>query len=136
MDKFEWNENIPVTANNLNEMQDIINNNIKIDYITQEVKTNNKWIDGKPIYRRCFSFVPMSADIYLTIGTMNYVDTVISINGSSTTTDNYRTPLIFSEVSNPMIPRASSLGLVKYKTDNSHLSTNTVIIIEYTKTTD
>lgn len=29
MDIFEWSENIPVTANNLNEMQNIINNNIK-----------------------------------------------------------------------------------------------------------
>lgn len=28
MDIFEWSENIPVTANNLNEMQNIINNNI------------------------------------------------------------------------------------------------------------
>lgn len=29
MDIFEWSENIPVTANNLNEMQNIINNNIE-----------------------------------------------------------------------------------------------------------
>ncbi len=28
MDIFEWEETIPVTANNLNEMQNIINNNI------------------------------------------------------------------------------------------------------------
>ena len=28
MDIFEWDENIPVTANNMNEMQDIINGNI------------------------------------------------------------------------------------------------------------
>lgn len=28
MDIFEWNENIPVTANNLNEMQNILNNNV------------------------------------------------------------------------------------------------------------
>lgn len=29
MDIFEWSENIPVTANNLNEMQNIINDNIE-----------------------------------------------------------------------------------------------------------
>lgn len=32
MEIFEWNENIPVTANNLNEMQNILNNNIKKQY--------------------------------------------------------------------------------------------------------
>lgn len=34
MDIFEWNENIPVTANNLNEMQNILNDNIKNQYTT------------------------------------------------------------------------------------------------------
>lgn len=29
MDTFEWSENTPVTANNLNSMQDILNNNIE-----------------------------------------------------------------------------------------------------------
>lgn len=29
MNIFEWNENIPVTANNLNEMQNILNDNIE-----------------------------------------------------------------------------------------------------------
>ena len=32
MDIFEWNENIPVTANNLNEMQNKLNDNIKKQY--------------------------------------------------------------------------------------------------------
>ena len=44
MEIFEWDENIPVTANNLNEMQSIINNNIE----TADVYGNNyvKMVDG------------------------------------------------------------------------------------------
>ena len=30
MNTFEWNENIPVTANNLNEMQNILGNNFQL----------------------------------------------------------------------------------------------------------
>lgn len=30
-------------------------NNIKDEYSTDEVKTNKMWIDGKPIYRKCFN---------------------------------------------------------------------------------
>lgn len=44
MEIFEWTEQTPVTANNLNEMQNIINNNIE----TADVYGNNyvKMIDG------------------------------------------------------------------------------------------
>lgn len=57
MEIFEWSENIPVTANNLNEMQNIINNNISQEvldvYSTSEQRIGT-WIDGKPLYRKCF----------------------------------------------------------------------------------
>lgn len=44
MEIFEWTEEKPVTANNMNEMQNIINNNIE----TADVYGNNyvKMIDG------------------------------------------------------------------------------------------
>lgn len=35
MDIFEWNENIPVTANNLNEMQNILNDNVTNEFQTK-----------------------------------------------------------------------------------------------------
>lgn len=40
MDTFEWDENIPVTAGNLNEMQDIINGNITTTITPTELWTN------------------------------------------------------------------------------------------------
>lgn len=53
MDIFEWSENIPVTANNLNEMQNVINNNISKEilhvYSTSEKRVGT-WTNGKPIY--------------------------------------------------------------------------------------
>lgn len=54
MDIFEWSENIPVTANNLNEMQNIINNNISeevLDVYSTSEQIIGTWIDGRPVYR-------------------------------------------------------------------------------------
>lgn len=49
MNTFEWTEETPVTANNMNEMQNILND--KFNY-TQEEQRIGTWIDGKPIYRK------------------------------------------------------------------------------------
>lgn len=57
MNTFEWEENIPVTANNLNEMQNILNNNITTSIENQYnlitdgsgIKTGRQ-IDGKDEY--------------------------------------------------------------------------------------
>ena len=42
MNTFEWDEETPVTANNMNEMQNIINNNFK-DTITNITTDANGW---------------------------------------------------------------------------------------------
>lgn len=42
MNIFEWDEETPVTANNMNEMQNIINNNFK-DTITNITIDTNGW---------------------------------------------------------------------------------------------
>ncbi len=56
MDIFEWDENIPVTANNMNEMQNIINGNVdermpKYNLVTggSAIKTGRQ-IDGHDEY--------------------------------------------------------------------------------------
>ena len=63
MDIFEWNENIPVTANNLNEMQNIINDNIT-DSITPTVL----WQNPNPLT----TFDPQN--ITLSSGDYNYLE--------------------------------------------------------------
>ena len=57
MDTFEWTEQTPVTANNLNEMQNILNDNIGEAVSNQVVLTTNgnaiptgRKIDGKIEY--------------------------------------------------------------------------------------
>ena len=51
MDIFEWDENTPVTSNNLNEMQNILNGNTLDKYSTDEIVIGT-WIDNKPLYRK------------------------------------------------------------------------------------
>lgn len=76
MEIFEWTEQTPVTANNLNEMQNIINNNIE----TADVYGNNyvKMIDGTLI---CWGTVavgdvpPRQAKEIIINLPQNYIDT-------------------------------------------------------------
>lgn len=73
MDIFEWDEEIPVTANNMNEMQNIINNNIVTNIITDgdEVKTNYK-IDGKDVYAKRYTLPSLAANTKINHGLTNF----------------------------------------------------------------
>lgn len=54
MDTFEWTEQTPVTANNMNEMQNILNDNISeamIDEYSTTEKVIGIWM-GKTLYRK------------------------------------------------------------------------------------
>ena len=66
MDIFEWEEDIPVTANNLNEMQNILNNNI-IE------KTNEM---GKLLWEGTFS----SGSLQVT-GISDYIVVAMDVGG-------------------------------------------------------
>lgn len=64
MEIFEWTENTPVTANNLNTMQNDLIEGLDplqtfVNYSTQE-QVIGTWIDGNPIYRKVI-VVPKSA---------------------------------------------------------------------------
>lgn len=59
----QYEGSTPLSANNLNQMQtniyDYVDeeiNNITEIYSTDEIKTNEIWINGKPIYRKVVSF--------------------------------------------------------------------------------
>ena len=68
MDTFVWTEETPVTANNLNEMQDILNDNISDSIANQynlisdsdAVKTGRQ-IDGKDEYVKRFHFTGINS---------------------------------------------------------------------------
>lgn len=59
MDIFEWNENIPVTANNLNEMQNTINNNI-----TESITPTVLWQNPNPLTTFDPQNITLSSDDY------------------------------------------------------------------------
>lgn len=55
-------------------------------YSTSEVNTGKKWIDGKPIYRKCYAYDPFfdtGVNAWVAINTPQNVDTVVSCVGSS-----------------------------------------------------
>lgn len=86
MDIFEWDENIPVTANNLNEMQNILNDNIS-ENVLDKYSTNETiigiWIDNKPIYRKVFKITNIpQADTpsYVDISTLG-IDRCVNLRG-------------------------------------------------------
>lgn len=64
MEIFEWTEDTPVTANNLNEMQNDLIAGLDplqtfVNYTTEE-QVIGTWIDGNPIYRKVL-VIPKSA---------------------------------------------------------------------------
>lgn len=68
MDTFEWTEETPVTANNMNEMENILNGNITSSIANQynlisdsdAVKTGRQ-IDGKDEYVKRFHFTEINS---------------------------------------------------------------------------
>lgn len=127
------NGGIPATANNLNEMQNIINGNILDIYSTEETKTNKVWIDNKPIYRKIFvlNSLPNNSTEIIDISNLN-IQSVISITGYT------NTGLIFNGTRgsvNPQIDLFADISQNKIELtthqDRSNLSGH--IILEYTK---
>lgn len=124
----------PLTASNLNnnfnellsEINDIKNRNI---YSSNEIKTNEIWIDGKPIYRKVITASNIGASF----------DTTISDIDSLFFNDKSRISWNFSSISYP-IDRASfsfNKQTNRITADNEDVATwDAVLVLEYTKTTD
>lgn len=52
-----------------------------LDYSTTETDTGAKWLDGKPIYRKVYSFVELPAASRLTVGTITDLDFCVRLYG-------------------------------------------------------
>lgn len=61
MNIFEWEENIPVTANNLNEMQNILNNNVSNGF---QSKGTILWTNPSPTSSFASQTITLSSDDY------------------------------------------------------------------------
>lgn len=109
------------------------------DYSTTEINTGKKWIDGKPIYRKCFSQNNINN---IATGITN-IDSMIKMECliKQTSTGDWRNlPWLFTG------GQAGWQGGFFYKASDQEISfqvgsdlgqvQKTILILEYTKTTD
>ena len=119
---------------------DDIDQDYDTDYSTNETKLANKWIDGKPIYRKVVDFGALpNADAKTVAHNISNVDTFIYVNGVAKKSDHTAIPVNYI---NPMAIN-NSIGLYVDSTNVTIITTNdlrdyanTYVFLEYTKTTD
>lgn len=109
----------------------------KLSYSTDEIKTLEKWIDGKPIYRKVINGTKVSGtDLSLSIG--SNISKIVNVSGhirEHYVIPYYENSTIFVRVEFNVSP--SNNGTVIIKSGTSEYSNGaTTIIVEYTKTTD
>ena len=108
------------------------------NYSTEETLTGGKWIDGKPIYRKCLTITNLIQETNISVASLG-IDSLIRINGTFEDADNkvvignlyydiYKFVGIYYRKSDNVIR-------IERSTDLSGTNT-TVIVLEYTKTTD
>lgn len=115
----------------------------KNSYSTEETLTGGKWIDGKPIYRKVFTFTDVSTNIDLS--ELNISD-IIMINSSLRQTNGDITMFPYAPNEEGEV-YSSYIKTGYYKTSTKEWIwqfgntattnfTSGILIIEYTKTTD
>ena len=109
------------------------------NYSTSEVKTSNTWIDGKPIYRRVFTYVNPNptTNPNFTYGTIS--DFAQLVDARTITNSNNGTNQEASEYSGYRRFRVDISGNTATLRNESVYNYNVneyILIIEYTKTTD
>jgi hypothetical protein len=114
-------------------------------YSTEEIKTAQTWIDGKPIYRKSFNFgtktfaANSKGSILDNAFPANYVETVVKQSFSAT--DGYSnltgTPSWTDRVDESGFTFFLSMSnSIQHRTKTASTLTNLIFTIEYTKTTD
>lgn len=138
MEIFEWAENIPVTANNLNEMQNTINGNIIDYYSTNEIKTNKVWINNKSIYRRVYEFgaLPNSTNKNIDSNLSNIK--IVNIYGFAVATNNttIHLPYAATALANNVSLSFSFDNKIVIETGTNRSEYTGYVILEYTKNSD
>lgn len=116
-----------------NEMNQAISASLLDVFSTLEVKTNKRWIDGKPIYRKCFTGTASDGtSVDLDISDL---DSFVSMNGGCLTSGQFNL-LSFNILNYAVKPYINSqkTKLLWAMTNISNVPY--VLILEYTKTTN
>ena len=154
-DKVALNENANIPdvnkckATDMNEIKSVVNGNddefiqykMGETYSTDEVKTNKKWIGGKPIYRKVFEIGSLPNDTTISIphGIKN-LDTFTDKRASWYDSIDDRWNFDYRKDSDTVIiyfnPNNTNLYIRATGTDWSARTSKCIVTLEYTKTTD
>ena len=106
-------------------------------YSTNEVRTNKKWIDGKPIYRKVVQITTSSSNVtsWTNLSKIDDIDLLINIFGYINSSSNIKTPVPRYENGSYFIQFLLNNGYIQYRM-SGFLSLPIYLIIEYTKITD
>lgn len=110
------------------------------DYSTDE-KVVGTWVDGKPLYQKTISCgaLPNNTTKEVSTGITN-IDTVVSLNGITSSTSRaipLQAPNTTSNASSIQMNYDLSKNCIYFRTGSDQsIYTNTVVTIQYTKTTD
>ena len=104
------------------------------NYSTNEVATNDTWIDEKPIYRKVVTFTNTSTN-WEVIGTINNMNLMIGIRGTVYDGGNNITA-IPSYGNDSVQIYVTSSGTINKKSTSYYQNRTGILILEYTKTTD
>ena len=127
-----------LSAENLNQMQDNIEEAIRDTYSTEETFTGKYWFDGKKIYRKVIiGTTPSSNDTQMLY--LDNVEELVDLKGFINSWESNRIPInsfsntndfvrIFATTINPL--------RVNFNSVSAYFNQPYKIIIEYTKTTD
>lgn len=139
MERINFENNVTkASAETFNLLQDNIENAIS-NYSTTETKVG-KWIDGKPIYRKCFSISNVATDQeYSTNTNISNIEKIISIMGNVILASNpdFNIPINFYNwvaQNGCYCFYNKTTNALQYRT--SWNLSNMYITLEYTKTTD
>lgn len=150
--------NTPINSTNLNNNFEYLDEKTET-YSTTEVKTNKRWIDGKPIYRKVLSSTTSqtfsSRTASITLGNVPNIDTVVyfkvlgSIGGATDYVMDYTNNSTWAannfslNYANTFYcdVRKSTGNIIIHRQAGSSLDATTTlnyysVIIEYTKTTN
>lgn len=109
-----------------------------INYSTDEVKTNDVWIDGKPIYRKVINGNFPSSSAWTSFADFEGMDTMVKVYGYFIGTDGRKMTLPQTEQNHLVAlsyqPSTNSIEIKQQGSD--FYGRPCCIIIEYTKTID
>lgn len=109
-------------------------------YSTEKEIVVGRWINGKPIYRKCYNIVSPNAGGLTTVLTLdNIIDSAVNLYGSLKATNNTTVPLNFDADNYYNIStfyRSSDFTINMMLNQSMYMNCQVYMVFEYTKTTD